>query len=144
AAPALLPYTTLFRSDDDRDLGGPLQDVAFEPGLVDVDDEIGRGDGTSAALPGRFGTRLLRLRLGLLGRLHRGEVDDPAHGHVPWLHASILPRTTRACEKRRESQAYVCCWAPGPHPAPGRARAGPGWSSLGHAGRSVLSLRVVA
>ena len=45
----------------------------------------------SAALPGRFGARLLRLRLGLLGRLHRGEVDDSAHGHVPWLHASILP-----------------------------------------------------
>ena len=49
--------------------------------------------GPAAALPGGFGARLLRLRLGLLGRLHRGEVDDAAHGHVPWLHASILPRS---------------------------------------------------
>lgn len=81
--------------DDDRDLGGTLQDVAFKTGLVDVDDEIGGRDGAGAARTGRLGARLLRLRLGLLGRLHRGEVDDSAHGHVPWLHASILPYSAR-------------------------------------------------
>lgn len=45
----------------------------------------------AAALAGGFGARLLRLRLGLSGRLHRGEVDDAAHGHVSGLHGYILP-----------------------------------------------------
>ncbi len=107
--------------DDDRDLGGALKYVPLEPGLIDIDDEVGGGDGPSPALPGRFGARLLRLRLGLLGRLHRGEVDDSAHGHVPWLHASILPRS-RARVKSDEKS----CLAEGPHPTP------------------VVSLRVVA
>ncbi|MFK4598217.1 hypothetical protein RKD30_004884 [Streptomyces pristinaespiralis] len=77
--------------DDDRDLGGALQDVALEARLIGVDHQAGRGHGLAATLAGGLGPRLLRLRLGLVGRLHRGEVDDAAHGHVPRLHEYILP-----------------------------------------------------
>lgn len=55
--------------------------------------------GRAAALPGRLGARLFGLRLGVGGRLHRGEVYDAAHGHVSGLHAYILPRV-RAPTKR--------------------------------------------
>lgn len=123
--------------DDDRDLGGTLQDVAVEAGLVDVDDEIGGRDGAGAARTGRLGARLLRLRLGLLGRLHRGEVDDSAHGHVPWLHASILPRTPRECEKRPGNTGVRVVLV---RRVPTRR----GGRRSGTSGAHVLSLRVVA
>lgn len=122
--------------DDDRDLGGPLQDLALEARLVDVDDEVGRRDRPRPAVPGGLGAGLLRLRLGLLGRLHRGEVDDPAHGHVPWLHGPILPRTSRACENRVESPPGCVLFGAG---SPPHAR-GRRWGT----GVPVLSLRVVA
>lgn len=77
--------------EDDRDLGGTLEHIALEARLVDVDHQGGRGHRGGATLPRGFGASLLRLRLGLSGRLHRGKVDDAAHGHVSGLHAYILP-----------------------------------------------------
>ncbi len=84
--------------DDDRHLGGALEDVLLEPRLVDVEHQTGAARGPAGA--GRLGARLFRLLLRFPGRLHRGEVDDSTHGHVAWLHGPILPPSADRCEKR--------------------------------------------
>jgi len=83
--------------EHDRDLGRELDHPVLEVLLGHVEDQgPGGRDGGAGGLglldlAGAGGTGLLRLLGGLTGRLDRGEVDRTAHGHIRWLHGSILP-----------------------------------------------------
>ncbi|CAM5253014.1 hypothetical protein SBADM41S_06417 [Streptomyces badius] len=105
--------------DDDGDLGGAMEDIALETGFIDVDHQGGGRHGADAPGAGGLRAGLLRLGLGLSGRLDRGEVDNAAHGHVPRLHTYILPRERSAAKSERENRP-----GPGPPPACGGVRTG--------------------